>query len=228
MKKIFYFTVLVFICFSCKKTTTFTISGEVINDFNGKEIHLAIYDSAWVKETVLIDVIQNNQFLFSGNYDYPKAALLKVENDSTVRPKVILIEPGKIKVVLNRANNLFISGTPANKSYQNALSIENKMKAMEFQFFKEHQEGNITPAREKEFEKEYNAQFEKVTKAYTDFFKKNINNPLGIEIFETSDWTWRLSANQLESILKRAGEEYKKRESYSFFMQRLEDMKRVF
>jgi hypothetical protein len=225
MKKIIYLTVLVFICFSCNKTKEFYISGEVVNDFEGKEIHLAIYDSTWVQETVLVAMIQDNQFLFSGSYDYPKAALLKVENDSTVRPRVILIEPGKVQVLLNRANNLFVSGTPANKSYQNALSVENKLKEMEFYFFQETQSGAVNFAREREFEKEYNAQFEKITAAYTDFFKKNINNPLGIEIFETSEWTWKLSANQLESILKRAGEEYQKRQSYSYFMQRVEEMK---
>ena len=116
------------------------------------------------------------------------------------------------------------SGNP-DKDYQNVLKAEAELKDIESQYNKAKEEGSLTDELGDKLDKEYDDQFEKVKEVYTLFLKNNINTPQGEEIFTTSRWTRRLNQDQLESVLGKAGNEFKATEAYQKSNERLHNMK---
>ncbi|MDR0507146.1 MAG: TlpA family protein disulfide reductase [Dysgonamonadaceae bacterium] len=109
--------------------------------------------------------------------------------------------------------------------YQEALDCEKRLNEIENQYDTERKNGDLTAEQEAQFEKEYDEQFEKVKEAYTVFFKNNINNDFGQEIFKTSIWYRRLSLKQLESVLENANDSFKATELYRKSSERVNNMK---
>jgi thiol-disulfide isomerase/thioredoxin len=171
---------------------------------------------------MLMDTIRDSRFSFSG---YGNAALgyIEFEVDDELWKRYLLLEPGEISVVID--NEFAVTGTPANKDYQEALDAEILLEEVESLYYREKENG-ASVAELKEIETNSNEQFENVKEKYAVFFRNNINNPLGREIFNNAKrWRRRLSPEQLESILTIAGPSFKATEIYKINSERLYNMK---
>jgi thiol-disulfide isomerase/thioredoxin len=109
--------------------------------------------------------------------------------------------------------------------HQIALDSEARLDSIDEQYYKEKEAGTLTPELEAKLEKEWDEQSEKVKADYTRFFENNINDSVGQEIFATSKWTRRLSPEQLEAVLAKAGDKFKETDTYKKSSERLHNMK---
>jgi thiol-disulfide isomerase/thioredoxin len=113
-----------------------------------------------------------------------------------------------------------------NKSdYEVALDSEARLDEIDKQFADEKEKGTLTPELEVRLNKAWDEQFEIVKADYARFFEKNINDSLGEAVFSTSKWTRRLSPEQLEAVLAKAGVEFRTTDLYITYSERLFNMK---
>jgi thiol-disulfide isomerase/thioredoxin len=122
------------------------------------------------------------------------------------------------------ALGLFLICISCNKSksdYQIAQDSETVLNELEERYDKE----TLDSASMIQLEREYEVQIEKVKDDYTRFFENNINDAATQEIFATSKWARRLSQEQMERILVKADDVFKKTEIYKTYSERLYNMK---
>ena len=113
----------------------------------------------------------------------------------------------------------------ANTYHQDFLKSETLLAEIDSLYYKAKDDGILTAELKEKLDKEYGEQFEKTKEAYTLFLKNNINTPLGEEIFSSSRWTRRLSQEQLEDVLEKAGDAFKTTDTYLKNSERLHNMK---
>jgi thiol-disulfide isomerase/thioredoxin len=120
---------------------------------------------------------------------------------------------------------LFCISCKSKSAYQKALDSEVHLNELEEQYDEQKEKDLLTPSWVAKWDKKYEKQFEKVKANYARFFRENINDPKVQEIFESSKWRRRLSCEQLESVLVRAGNEFKETSVYKQAHERLMNMK---
>jgi thiol-disulfide isomerase/thioredoxin len=221
MKKLSFLCFLLVFFFACNQPSKYVILGEVTNsELEDFVVQLYSVDSIGNASLLSADTIRENKFSFSG----VGAGLvyIEMEDGSELWKRYLLLDSGEIRVVIG--NDIVVSGTRANNDYQEALNAEIRLDELEAQYYEEKEKG-LTAEREKELDKNYDEQFENVKALYTAFFRNNIHNPLGQEIFTNSRWTRRLNPDQLESVLGDAGDSFKKTDAYQTNSERLHNMK---
>jgi thiol-disulfide isomerase/thioredoxin len=110
--------------------------------------------------------------------------------------------------------------------YQIALDSEARLDSIEAQYETAFKNGTLTPELEIVLDSTYDAQYEQVKADYTRFFENHINDSTGQAVFADTPWgTRRLSIEQLEAVLAKAGPEFKETELYKSTVERLEKMK---
>jgi thiol-disulfide isomerase/thioredoxin len=109
--------------------------------------------------------------------------------------------------------------------HQIALDSEALLDSIDEQYTKGEEAGTLTPELEAKLDGEWNTQFEKVKADYARFFENTINDSIGQEIFATSRWARRLSPEQLDAVLAKAGNEFKATDLYKTYSERLHNMK---
>ncbi|GHS99527.1 hypothetical protein FACS189421_10160 [Bacteroidia bacterium] len=106
--------------------------------------------------------------------------------------------------------------------YQIALDSEARLDSIEKLFDNEA----LTPELEAQLESTWEAQYEQVKADYTQFFENNINDSIGQAVFANTPWGQRrLSIEQLEAVLAKAGPEFQATELYKSSAERLARMK---
>jgi thiol-disulfide isomerase/thioredoxin len=188
---------------------------------DGFAIQLFSVDTTGNSTLLSIDTIRDNQFSFS-NDGKSTLGYIEFESDGELWKRYLLLEPGEIDVVID--NEFVVTGTPANNGYQEALNAEILLEEIESLYYREKENG-VPVAELKEIENNSNEQFENVKEKYAAFFRNNLNNPLGKEIFSNTRWRRRLSSEQLESVLSLAGPSFKTTELYKISNERLYNMK---
>ncbi|MDR2058132.1 MAG: AhpC/TSA family protein [Dysgonamonadaceae bacterium] len=222
MKKLFYLSVCFLLCFSCSKPK-YVITGETTNpEWEGRAIRLFSVDSTGNASLLSVDTIKNNTFSFSGNKNV-LLGYIEFEGENELWKRYLLFEQGKMNVIIG--NDFVVTGTPANDAYQDALNAEMLLEEIENQYYQEKESGFLTAELEDKLNRRYDEQFENAKKAYAVFFKNNINNPLGREIFANTRWTRRLNSIQLESVLEVADSSFRTTELYRTNNERLYNMK---
>ncbi|MDR2086351.1 MAG: AhpC/TSA family protein [Dysgonamonadaceae bacterium] len=221
MKKLFYLSFCFLFCFSCSKPE-YVILGEVVDtESDGSAIRLFSVDTTGNSVLLSVDTIRNNWFSFSGNGN-SGLGYIEFEGGEELWKRYLLLEPGNIQIVMD--NEFVVTGTPANNDYQAALDAEILLEEIENEYYLGKENGSLNAELEA-IDNRYNEQFENVKEKYAVFFRTNINNSLGREIFANTRWTRRLNQEQLESILNLAGTSFKTTELYKVNSDRLHNMK---
>jgi thiol-disulfide isomerase/thioredoxin len=223
MKRVFYLVVLVLFCFSCNKTNKYIILGEIENiELENQTIQLFAVDSTENVSLLSSDSIKDFRFSFTGEAN-SGLAYVELDGETELGKRYLLLEADTIRILFG--DEIKVTGTPANNDYQAALNSEIYLDEIEAQYYKEKENGTLSAETEASLNSEYDAQFKKIKETYTDFFKNNINNPLGQKIFTESRWNRRLDEVQLDTVLSRAGDSFKATEVYLVSSERLHNMK---
>jgi thiol-disulfide isomerase/thioredoxin len=221
MKKLVYLSFSFLFCFSCSKPE-YVIVGEAVNTGpDGSAIRLFSVDTTGNSVLLSTDTIRNHQFSFTGSGN-SGLGYIEFEEGEELWKRYLLLEPGTLHVVMD--NEFAVTGTPANNDYQVALGAEILLEEVESEYYREKENGASNDEL-KEIEKRCNEQFENVKEKYVAFFRNNINNPLGREIFASTRWMRRLNLEQLESILNLAGASFQTTGLYKASSERLHNMK---
>ncbi|KAA6300442.1 MAG: Thiol-disulfide oxidoreductase ResA [Candidatus Ordinivivax streblomastigis] len=111
-------------------------------------------------------------------------------------------------------------------TYQKALDSEAILNAISALYDTAEVKNILSPALEKVLDDEWDAQYKKVKAAYARFFENHINDSIGQAVFTRTSWGQRrLSIEQLETILSKAGPEFQETKIYASAVIRLERMK---
>jgi thiol-disulfide isomerase/thioredoxin len=110
--------------------------------------------------------------------------------------------------------------------YQIALDSEARLDSIGALYEAAAANGTLTPELDQQLEKAGDAQYEQVKADYAVFFEHHINDSIGQAVFATTPWGQRrLSVQQLEAVLAKAGPEFKTTQLYQSAVERLERMK---
>jgi thiol-disulfide isomerase/thioredoxin len=106
--------------------------------------------------------------------------------------------------------------------YQIALNSETRLDSIEALL--DAAAVNGTPVSE--LEKAWDVQYDQVIADYAAFFENHINDSIGQAVFANTPWGQRrLTVQQLEAVLAKAGPEFKTTEMYQSAAERLSRMK---
>ena len=227
MKKLVYLLCLVSITFACtQKKNGYTISGSSYdNDLEGKYISLVTTNMEGKSEKTDSVLIKDGKFSFKGQQEVPAVAYLAVKKGDKEMKRAILLETGELEVSIG--DKIVVTGNTINNEYQKALDSEIPYQEIDEKYEQAVKDSTLTPELEQSLDKEADILYENIKKEYAQFFKNNINNPLGQEVFNTTRWNRRLSVDQMTSVLESAAPEFQATDSYIQAKERLDLMKKT-
>ncbi|MCL2650494.1 MAG: AhpC/TSA family protein [Candidatus Azobacteroides sp.] len=229
MNKLFLFLIALLSCFSCTSKGEFIIKGTA-TDMEGRQVFLIKQQEDGV-EKVDTAIIKNGGFSFKGIQETPAIFIISLSNIDSLTTEdptyqALLIEPGKILVDI-RDNVIRISGTPANDSFMERTVTETRLYKQMKELQQKYASLNPATLAEEEIERisnEFMTLEDSIKTINLDFAIKNINNPLGENVFLSI--ANQLSLEELEKVVDNAGEKFKSSETGKAILKFIEGMKK--
>ncbi len=228
MKKILFLSVIAVIFAACQSKTEYTISGEVTDPtFEGQQVNLSKMTEGDIA-TLETTTITNGKFKFEGDTDAPVLRFITLgENQSNIG-SIIMIEPGKIKVVYDDSE-FQISGTPINNAFNDFNSkqkeLTTEVRSISDQHSASTADNSMTEDLDAELRLKINSVMDEAKALNFDFVKANIDNELGQYIFMGS--ARMFEPEQQKEILAMASDEYKENDDVKRIVEQLEAMEAV-
>lgn len=204
---------------------SYELNGEVYSPlFNGKTIYLSKVED---EELTNIDstIVKDNKFFFEGVQDDPTICYLRFKRDKSYPqydPVIFVLENGQISVHIVKFGSKAV-GTALNDSLLSFFDSIDKFQKHLFLIDSEYKkmiaDSTINAEKEQQIYEKYNS----VERANIEYVKKiigqNLNNVLGAYVLNLN--RNRLSNEEVESILQKAGTIFKKQPDIRLISERL-------
>ncbi len=232
MKKLSVLLVLVLAFIGCGEKNSYQIEGIVVDSsLEGATVFL---QESVGRDLVSLDsvIIEDGKFVISGVVDDVKVLMLSVSSIETGKGAYrvpFILEPGNIVVTLDEAT--ILGGTRLNEVFQvynsSQQEMQEELRPIVDRFQKAAQDGSFkeNPELEAEIMGEYNEVMDRSTKMNIDFIKDNIDNEVGLFIFNS--YAGRFELETQKEILAIAGDLFKKDENVQRLMTRMENAEKV-
>ncbi|MDD4970197.1 MAG: TlpA disulfide reductase family protein [Paludibacter sp.] len=199
MKKTVLF-LLVILCVTSCKNSTFTITGSVENKgLNGKTIFLKQrINREW--KTMDSTVVENLKFTFKGASDTAKIAYLAYEypTGNKIRQAFVL-ESGNVTAAIDTSGFMIIKGTKQNDLLQTYQDEKNSFNKKTSAFYKLHIGKVETPEQKMAFSKDIEKLNQEEINIDKKFALENVNTLVGTHVFMNSFYGY--SIPEKESIV---------------------------
>ena len=207
MKKILLF-ILVVLCVSSCKNSTYTIHGSLENKgLNGKTI---LIKERINREWITIDstVIENQNFAFKGKCDSSKIVYLVYEYPASNKIKqAFVLENGNITAEIDTTGFMVIKGTSQNDLLQSYQDQKNAFNKKSETFYALHKDSLKTPQQELTFSKETDKLNQEEVSIDKKFATDHVNTLVGTFVFMNS--FYGLSLTEKEAIISLMNEDTK-------------------
>lgn len=212
MKKIVGFILLIALLVSCTPKDEFTIKGTVSGrDLNGNTINFYRYDENFNFEADST-VIKNNKFKIQGISKEPAVFYAYIDAPGVygdiARGVPVLIKPGKITLDI-KGDEVIIGGNEENIQYQELIDNQKPIREKEEELIQKF-EASDSEEEKKQIQKEYFELNEVSKKDLTSYIYKNINNPLGKDLFLAQFNLFTL--DQVKELLSMTDESFSSRQ----------------
>lgn len=193
------------------KNNEYKISGSIEGLINGEQVTIMRRGSNFNMDTLGVSIVEKGKFTFSGKQDTTSIWTLVYNINGTTKTPLIFVEPGNIKVEINREKETIL-GSPSNDAYQ---ELRTELKFVED--FREQLIGKMKEGKLKEDTEEYydgTQKFAEMSKKADqkafEVAKKNAKNEVGALLF--GSFSEKFTAAQREELAELLSEENKKKE----------------
>ena len=196
MKKIVLF-ILVVLCISSCKNSTYTIHGSVDNKgLNGKTILIKErINREW--QTIDSTVIENQNFAFKGACDSSKIVYLVYEYPATNKVRqAFVLENGNITAEIDTAGFMVIKGTSQNDLLQTYQDEKNAFNKKSEAFYASHKDSLKTPEQELALSKETEKLNQEEVSIDKKFATEHVNSLVGTFVFMNSFYGLNLTEKE--------------------------------
>lgn len=216
----------------CSEKNSYQIKGTVVGDvYEGSTVYL---QEAVGRDLVALDsaIVEGGKFLISGVVEEVRILFLSLDgmlNPEMISRVPVVVEPGVISVEFGET--VEVKGTKLNTLYKDYMdeqeSFTDEVVPIIERYQRAAQDGSFVenPELEGEIMAEYNAVNERVKSKNIDFIKENIDNVLGLFVF--NNYAGGLDLDTQKDILSSAGELFHNDDEVKRLLTRIENAEKV-
>lgn len=212
------------ISFTACKSDKYKVTGHIEGLDDGSIVAITKTNTAFTMDTLKVSTVKDGKIYFEGKQDTTTACNLTYHINGKIKRVGIFIEPGDIKVEINRDKEI-VSGSPSNDAYQE-LRVEAKFVAD----FREKLIDDLNKGILKQDSEEYEKNNQRFIEIYTsvankafDVAKKNARNEVGAFLLEV--YNEDFSQEQIEELAVLLSEDNKKKQGVVPILKRLSSEK---
>lgn len=193
------------------KNNEYKITGSIEGLSNGEQVTIMRRGSNFNMDTLGVSIVEKGKFTFSGKQDTTSIWTLVYNINGTTKIPLIFVEPGNIKVEINREKETIL-GSPSNDAYQELRTELKFVEDFREQLIEKMREGKLQEGSEEYYNgtQKFAEMSKKADGKAFEVAKKNAKNEVGALLF--GSFSEKFTAAQREELAELLSEENKKKE----------------